>query len=155
MSRDLIGQRHVHQPQGVRAVEPLCQRLKLSVADRKETQFLLEREAAVRAARSLPWPQLQRILIQEAAADLLQYGRAVAEVLDGHTTDVDYAAERLAQPPEQLNPPPLITGDDLRRLGIPAGPVYKTILDAVRDAQLEGRLQSPGEAGELARKLES
>lgn len=140
-------------PQGLQDVEPLCRRLKLSVADRRGTEFLLEHEAAVRAARSLPWPRLQRTLIQDGAADLLSYGRAVAQVLDGHTADIDFAAARLALPPTQLNPPPLITGDDLRRTGIPPGPAYKRILDAVRDAQLEGRLQSSREALELARTL--
>ncbi len=140
-------------PQGIRGVEPLCQRLKLTVADRKAIEFLLEHEAAVRAARSLPWPRLQRILIQNPAADLLDYGRAVAAVLDGHTADIDHAAERFALPPDQLNPPPLITGDDLRRLGIPTGPAYKGILDAVRDAQLEQRIHSAEEALELAHQL--
>jgi len=120
---------------------------------RKDLEFLLEHEAAVRAARRLPWPRLQRILIQDGAADLPTYGRAVAEVLDGHTADIDFAAGWLAQPPAQLNPPPLITGDDLRRAGIPPGPAYKRILDAVRDAQLEGHLQSSREALEQARKL--
>jgi poly(A) polymerase len=59
----------------------------------------------------------------------------------------------LAQEPEQLNPPPLITGNDLRLLGIPCGPVYQRILDAVRDAQLEQRIHSPSEALDLAARL--
>ncbi len=84
---------------------------------------------------------------------MLDYARAVAAVLDGQTADIDYAAARLAQPAEQLNPPPLITGDDLHRAGIPSGPAYKRILDAVRDAQLEGRLPSSREALDLARQL--
>lgn len=140
-------------PQGIRAVEPLCRRLKLSVADRKETEFLLQYETAVRAARNLPWPQLQRILIQEHAAGLLDYGRAVAAILDGHTADIDHAANRLALPPDQLNPPPLITGDDLRRLGIPTGPAYRRILDAVRDAQLDQRIHAADEALDMACQL--
>ena len=140
---------------GFRDVEPLCRRLKLTVADRKETQFLLEHEAAIRASRSLPWPQLQRILIQDGAADLLSYGRAVAETLDGHTADIDYAAQQFGQPSDQLNPPPLISGDDLRRLGIPPGPAYKSILEAVRAAQLERRIRSSTEALDLARQLSS
>jgi tRNA nucleotidyltransferase/poly(A) polymerase len=134
-------------------IEPLCRRLKLTVADRKESEFLLRHESAIRTARSLPWPQLQRILIQDGAPDLLSYGRAVAEVVDGHTADIDYAAQRLAQPLDHLNPPPLITGDDLHRLGIPAGPGYKRILETVRDTQLDGRIHASQEALELAQRL--
>jgi tRNA nucleotidyltransferase (CCA-adding enzyme) len=37
---------------------------------------------------------------------------------------------------------PKITGDDLRERGIPPGPVYKRILSAVRDAWLDGKIQS-------------
>jgi len=142
-------------PHGLRHVEPLCRRLRLTTQERKETTFLLQHESSIRASRSLPWPQLQRILIQDTAANLLCYARAVAKVLDGHTADVDYAAEQFAQPNDQLNPPRLINGDDLRRLGIPPGPAHKTILDAVRDAQLDRQIRSSNEAFDLARRLAS
>ena len=141
------------ESRGVGDIEPLCRRLKLTVADRKEAEFLLRHESAIRTARSLPWPQLQRILIQDGAADLLSYGQAVATVVDGNTTDIDYAAERLAQPPGELNPPPLLTGHDLQRLGIPTGPAYKRILDTVRDAQLDGRIQLQRNRWKSAQRL--
>ena len=38
-------------------------------------------------------------------------------------------------PPEELNPPPVVTGDDLIELGWKQGPLFKTVLDAVREAQ--------------------
>lgn len=135
-------------------IGPLCRRLKLTAADRNESAFLLQHEAAIRTSRALPWPKLQRILIRRGAADLIAYGRAVAAVIDGHTADIDYAAQRLAQPREQLDPPPLITGDDLARLGIPSGPAYRRILTAVRDAQLEQRIVSREQALELAARLD-
>lgn len=131
----------------------VCRRLRLSVADHKEAGFLLKHEATIRAARSTPWPQLQRILIRDRATDLLELARAIATVVDGHTADVDYAADRLAQAPEILNPPPLISGDDLRPLGIPSGPAYRRILDTVRDAQLDGQIDSPAAALALAARL--
>lgn len=149
----LVREALARRPGGVADIEPLCRRLKLSTADRKETEFLLRHEAAIRAARRLPWPQLQRILIQDGAADLVDYGRAVAEVVDGQTADIDYAAHCLARPIDQLNPPPLLTGDDLRRLGLPPGPGYRRILEAVRDAQLEERIGSAQEAQELALQM--
>ena len=53
-------------------------------------------------------------------------------------------------PPEELNPPPLLTGDDLIALGWEQGPVFKTVLDAVREAQLEGTIRTKDEAIRLA-----
>lgn len=37
-------------------------------------------------------------------------------------------------------PPPLLTGDDLVRAGLRPGPVFKRLLDATYDEQLEGRV---------------
>jgi poly(A) polymerase len=43
-------------------------------------------------------------------------------------------------PPEQVRPARLISGDDLKLLGFAPGPRFKEILQAVEEAQLEGRL---------------
>lgn len=43
----------------------------------------------------------------------------------------------------------MITGEDLKRLGIALGPAYKDILEALRDEQLEGRIGSLVEATQL------
>ena len=36
--------------------------------------------------------------------------------------------------------PPLVSGDDIIRLGIPAGPHVREMLELVRDHQLDGKL---------------
>ena len=64
-----------------------------------------------------------------------------------------YCRELLAQPRERLDPPPLLTGDDLRTQGLRPGPKFKAILQAVRDAQLDGEIQTQEEALSLALKL--
>lgn len=50
-------------------------------------------------------------------------------------------------------PTPLVNGDDLIAAGLQPGPEYKRILDAVYDAQLEGRVASKDEAMKLAGQL--
>jgi putative nucleotidyltransferase with HDIG domain len=45
-----------------------------------------------------------------------------------------------------LRPPPLITGEDLIELGYNPGPLFKRILDAVEEQQLEGKLATRDEA---------
>jgi poly(A) polymerase len=52
--------------------------------------------------------------------------------------------------PEVIRPDPLITGHDLIGLGYAPGPTFKTVLTAVEDAQLEGRVADRQDALELA-----
>ena len=43
-------------------------------------------------------------------------------------------------PPEQVRPSRLLTGEDLKGLGFRPGPLFKTILDSVEEAQLNGKI---------------
>ena len=58
---------------------------------------------------------------------------------------------QLAQEPGGLSPHPLVTGADLIELGIKPSPVFKDILDAVYDEQLEGRVQTQPQAIEFVK----
>ena len=59
----------------------------------------------------------------------------------------DFTRQKLAEtPPAEIRPAPLVTGNDLIDVGYEPGPRFKEILEAVEDAQLEGRLQSREEA---------
>jgi tRNA nucleotidyltransferase/poly(A) polymerase len=131
----------------------ICWGLSLSNEDSHGVEKLLREEPLIRTAPNLPWPQLQRILIAPRAAELLDYCEAVAAVLDGTTAAVDHCRQLLLLPVDQLDPPPLINGDDLKRIGIPPGPQYRLVLEAVRDAQLEGKIATQEQALALARQL--
>jgi poly(A) polymerase len=66
--------------------------------------------------------------------------------------DVEFCQNYLRTTPmEEIDPPPLITGDDLKSLGIEPGPKYKEILETVRDAQLDGVISTREEALQLVR----
>ena len=52
-----------------------------------------------------------------------------------------------------IAPTPLVTGDDLVAAGFEAGPSFKGVLNAVYDAQLEGRVESCAQGMVLARQL--
>jgi poly(A) polymerase len=56
-------------------------------------------------------------------------------------------------PLEKVYPPKLVTGDDLRSMGLEPGPRFKEILLAVEEAQLEGRLQDRESALQYARAI--
>jgi poly(A) polymerase len=44
----------------------------------------------------------------------------------------------------------LLTGDDLTAAGWTPGPIFKRVLDAVYDAQLEGAIREKNEALQMA-----
>jgi poly(A) polymerase len=124
----------------------LSRDLRLSNEEREGALFVLTNEAIIRHASTIFWPTLQRILIAPRIEELLEFAGAVADVLDGQTREIEFCRTKLQLAPEQLNPTPLISGDDLRGLGIPTGPVYKHLLEQARDAQLMGLLHTVEEA---------
>lgn len=63
--------------------------------------------------------------------------------------------EDLAREPGGLHPSPLISGDDLEAAGLAPGPVFRRLLDAAYDAQLEHRVRNRAEALALALRLAS
>ena len=50
---------------------------------------------------------------------------------------------------------PSIAGKDLKRMGLVPGPVYREILAAVRDAKLDGKLQTRNDELNFARNYMS
>ncbi len=128
-------------------------RWKLSTNELEGVEKLLREEPIIRAASHQPWPKLQRILVAPRIDELLGYCEAVTRVLDGSTAEIGFCRAKLALPTAELDPPPLITGDDLRQLGIPPGPAYRDLLDATRDAQLEKRIHTRDDAILLVRTL--
>lgn len=128
------------------AIARLANRWRMTNDEAEGIAVLLANEKRVLTARQQPWPVMQRILVGRRCNELLQYCEAVAKVDGTGSEDLAFCRAKLQLPSEVLNPPPLITGNDLRSLGIPRGPIYREILDAVRDEQLEGRLQSRDEA---------
>jgi poly(A) polymerase len=53
----------------------------------------------------------------------------------------------------EVAPAPLITGDDLLAMGMKPGPAFRRVLEAVYDAQLEGRVGTREEALAMARGM--
>ena len=63
-------------------------------------------------------------------------------------------AARLAEiPPEAVQPPPLVNGDDLLSRGVEPGPIYKRVLDELYTRQLNETLTKREAALELLDKL--
>lgn len=111
-------------------------RLRLANHDRDRLQWFAKHRSDVSAPQSLPAHRLKPLLAHPGRDDLLRLGRAL-----GHDDAVKFLEEKLAQwPAEVLDPPPLVTGEDLIARGLTPGPAFKTTLDAIRRAQLDGEL---------------
>jgi tRNA nucleotidyltransferase/poly(A) polymerase len=130
-----------------------CRRWRLSNHETDRVCWLVEHHASLNNARSCPWSDVQRILISEGVEDLLALAEAIARAGSGDTSHVAWCRAKLAEPPSVLDPPPLLTGEDLIRHGVPTGPVYSALLRRVRDAQLDGEIHTQAEALALVDRL--
>jgi hypothetical protein len=100
-----------------------------------------------------PWPTLG-VAAQKRLAARSEFEQALMILQAGDAQAfVDVRRQVLALAETEIAPPPLITGDDLVGLGLKPGPLFKQVLDAVYDAQLEGGLRDKPAALELARAL--
>ncbi|MFL5241766.1 MAG: CCA tRNA nucleotidyltransferase [Gemmataceae bacterium] len=145
---------HQHEHVGRRLASEIALRLKLSNSERERIEWLVEKHQYLSDARRMRPSKLKQILAHPGILELLALHRADA-LASGHSTDhVDYCEQLLQEWSEaDLNPPPLLTGHDLLRLGIPRGPLFKKLLDAVREAQLDGTIAAPQQAMDMAVRI--
>lgn len=138
---------HHHEHVGRRMTKGICRRMRLSNKETELVCWLVEHHMYLGNARTMRWAKLKRILVHPAIDALLELHRADALATEGDLSQVEYCRGVLRElPEEELNPPPLLTGHDLIRSGVPQGPVYHELLEQVRDAQLEGRVRSKKQA---------
>lgn len=99
------------------------------------------------SADLLPWSKLQRLLIHPTA----RLGMAVTASILGTTSGLKHCDVCLAWPIEKLDPPWLVDGQALIRLGLRPGPQFKAILQDLRNRQLDGELLTPDQAHAFVR----
>ena len=133
-----------------------CRRLRLSNAELDHVVWLVEKKDALRDAPALRPSQLKPLLVHSGIGDLFALHRAEA-VADGRGVEHVEFCERVLQetPREELNPPPAVTGDDLLAAGLTPGPDFKRLLDAVREAQLDGAVRTKEDGMKLVERLRS
>ena len=129
-----------HEHVGARMADEISLRLKLSNAERERIVWLVEKHQYLADAMRMRPSKLKAILNEDGVHELLVLHRADALASGKGVEHVEYCERLLGDwTADDLNPPPLVTGNDLKTLGIVPGPMYKRMLDAVREAQLTGR----------------
>lgn len=134
-------------------VYEICRRWKLSNHDTQTTRWLVANQNVLVEAREMAWSRLQRILISDGIDELLELHDAVAWAADSATAHVEHCRRLLEMPREELDPAPLLTGNDLISHGVRRGKQYQQLLEAVRDAQLDGKITTKTEALALVDQL--
>jgi poly(A) polymerase len=129
--------------------EAVCQRWRLSNKERDRVCWLVEHHAALDGAPTMRWSALQPLLVSEGIEDLLALTGAASPL---GAEAAAFCRQKLTLPREVLDPPPLLTGDDLVAHGVPTGPMYKDLLDRIRAAQLDNELRTKVEAMALVKQ---
>ena len=134
-----------HESEGAKMAETVCRRLKMSGDSLEGVVTLVADHLRLNPVKEMKLATLKRLLRREDFKDLLELHRADCLASHGGLDLYDYASAKLAEfeaaaASESLRPEPLLDGADLITLGYQPGPLFKEILGAVEDEQLEGRL---------------
>lgn len=140
-----------HVEVGVKIAESICRRLKLSSRETQRVAELVGQHMRFKDFGQMKRSTQLKFLAMDGFAEHLELHRL--DCLASHgKLDIYEAARRmmLETPPEVVRPEPLVTGHDLIALGHEPGPRFKKVLDAVRDAQLDGQITTREEALAIA-----
>jgi poly(A) polymerase len=132
-----------HVEVGVKMAQEICRRLRFSTDDTEQVLALIDNHMRFGHATRMKESTLKKFLRMPHFDEHLALHRADCLASHGDLSTYEFAQERLATiPPEKMRPSPLVSGADLIAAGYVPGPRFKEILNAVEDAQLDGRLSS-------------
>ncbi len=136
-----------HVDVGMKMAEEICQRLRFAGEDTQQVLGLVKNHMRFAQALRMSESTFKKFLRLPRFAEHMELHRMDCLASHGDLTSYDFVREKMSRiPPEVLRPQPLITGEDLIKVGYTPGPRFKSILTAVEDAQLEGSLKNKAEA---------
>jgi poly(A) polymerase len=142
-----------HVEVGVKMAEEICKRLRFSGLDTERVLALVDNHMRFGQATRMSESTLKKFLRMPHFDQHLALHRADSLASHGNLSTYEFLTKKLAViPPEKMRPAPLVSGDDLIAAGHAPGPRFREILEAVEDAQLEGRLGSKETALEFVRR---
>jgi poly(A) polymerase len=142
-----------HVDVGVKIAGEICDRLRFSNSDTAQVLALVDNHMRFSHTTRMNQSTLKKFLRMPSFDEHLALHRADSLASHRNLSTYEFVQQKLAEtPPEKIRPMPLITGDDLIAAGYTPGPKFREILDAVEDAQLEGRLLSRDTALEFVQR---
>ncbi len=143
-----------HDEVGATMARAVMERLRFPRRDTDRVVTLVGRHMVFKDVTRMRESKVRRLVADDAFPELLALHRADCAASHGDLSAYEWVRaflDRLAGEPPV--PPPLITGDDLLAMGLPAGPRVGRVLRAVETARLEGEIRTREEALALARAL--
>jgi len=136
-----------HVAVGVKMAEAICMRLRFSNDDTEQILALVDNHMRFGDVQRMKPSTFKKFIRTPRFEEHLELHRLDCESSNRSMQMYDFTREQMANlPPEQVRPKPLLSGDDLIAEGYSPGPLFKQILSAVEDAQLDGRLSNREEA---------
>ena len=138
---------------GVKIAEEICRRLRFSSDDTEQVLALVDNHMRFGHVTRMKESTLKKFLRMPGFDEHLALHRADSLASHGNLSTYQLIQKKLAEiPPAEIRPAALVTGDDLIAAGYAPGPRFREILEAVEDAQLEGRLLSRDQALEFVER---
>ncbi len=136
-----------HVEVGTRMAEEICRRLRFSNEDTEQVAALVANHLRFKDVARMRPSTLKRFVRLPRFEEHLELHRLDCLASHGMLDAYEFVRRFLKEtPPEQVRPGRLVTGEDLKEMGFQQGPLFREILQAVEDAQLDGRLASRQEA---------
>ena len=143
-----------HVEIGARMAERICRDLRFSNEDTGQIEALVANHLRFKDTLQMRTATLKRFVRLPRFEEHLELHRLDCLASHGSLKAYNFVRTFLAEtPPEVVRPPKLVTGDDLKSMGLVPGPRFKEILLAVEEAQLEGRLHDRETALRFARSI--
>ena len=143
-----------HAEIGARMAAAICRRLRFSVDDLEQIEALVANHLRFKDVFQMRPATLKRFVrLPRFQEEHLELHRLDCLASHGNLDAYDFVRRFLREtPPEEVRPPRLVTGEDLMAMGLKPGPLFKEILQAVEEGQLEGRLVRREEALDFVRR---
>ena len=142
-----------HVEVGVKIAEAICKRLRFSRDDTEQILALVDNHMRFGQVMRMKESTLKRFMRLPGFDEHMALHRADSLASHGNLSTYEFLQKKLHEnPQETIRPASLVNGDDLIAAGYAPGPKFREILEAVEDAQLEGRLQSHEAALEYVRR---
>jgi poly(A) polymerase len=141
-----------HERLGAAVAEQVMERLRFPRKEIEEVAKAVRCHMQFKDAPQMRKATLRRLLLRPTFPLELQLHRLDCLGSHGRLDIYDFLVEQakeLAQQPHII--PPLLTGHDLQKLGIPPGPALGELLAELREKQLEDELTSPEQARQWVR----
>lgn len=130
-----------HAEIGARMAREICRRFRFSNEDTEQICSLVANHLRFKDVQQMRPATLKRFVRLPWFEEHLELHRLDCLGSHGLLDNYEFVRRFLQEtPPEQVRPKRLITGEDLKQMGYPPGPQFRLILQAVEDAQLEGKL---------------